>query len=231
MIDNAAFHPSFIRYGERNVDIIVIVPIMGRIKWLATPISIPPFATIKDISPPREDERLVPVWNAIFLLKPWDLALRNTIINLDKDVIPIKTSDGMINTGIRLMSISAPTDTKNRATNISLIGVVRMLVTAWDFDSAIKTPAKKAPTATDIPNRFEIYANPNARPKTATTKTSLWLVFATKSTNRGIVFEPIIKTAAIKAIVKPIGIKTSVIDTVPDILVDCKMANIDNIYR
>ncbi len=30
------------------------------------------------------------------------------------------------------------------------------------------------------------------------------------------------------AIVKPIGINTSVIDTVPDILVDCKIANIDN---
>jgi len=54
------------------------------------------------------------------------------------------------------------------------------------------------------------------------------LVFATKSTSRGIVFEPIIKTAAINAIVKPIGINTSVIDTVPDILVDCKIANIDN---
>src|SRR5215210_1574119 len=130
--------------------------------------------------------------------------------NFASDVTPTNTNDGIINTGISLTSIKAPTDTKNNATNISLIGVVNMLVTAWDFDSAIKTPAKKAPIATDIPNRFEIYANPKARPKTATTKTSLWLVLATKSTNWGITLDPIIKTPAIKAIVKPMGIIISV---------------------
>src|SRR6476659_5430594 len=110
--------------------------------------------------------------------------------NFANEVTPTKTNEGTINTGINLISINAPTDTKNKATNISLIGVVRILVTAWDLDSAINTPAKNAPTATDIPNRFEIYANPKARPKTATTKTSLWLVLATKSTNGGMVFDP-----------------------------------------
>ena len=43
------------------------------------------------------------------------------------------------------------------------------------------------------------------------------------------VFEPSINTAAIKATVNPIGSNTSLIDTVPDTLVDCKIANIDNI--
>ena len=49
--------PSLIRYRERNVDIIVIVPTIGKIKRLTTPISIPPFATISDISPPLDVER------------------------------------------------------------------------------------------------------------------------------------------------------------------------------
>ena len=42
------------------------------------------------------------------------------------------------------------------------------------------------------------------------------------------VLEPIINTAAIKATVKPKGMRISVIDTLPETLVDCKMANIDN---
>jgi hypothetical protein len=62
-----------IKYGERKVEIIVIVPTIGKIKGLTTPISIPPFATIKDISPPLEEERLTPVSNAVVLLKPWYL--------------------------------------------------------------------------------------------------------------------------------------------------------------
>ncbi len=70
---SASFQPNLIKYGERNVEIIVIVPIIGNIKGLTTPISIPPFATIKDISQPREDERMTPVSNAVFLLKPWYL--------------------------------------------------------------------------------------------------------------------------------------------------------------
>ena len=43
------------------MEIMVIVPTIGKIKELATPISIPPFATISDISPPLDEERLIPV--------------------------------------------------------------------------------------------------------------------------------------------------------------------------
>src|SRR5215218_535701 len=129
--------------------------------------SIPPFATIKDISPPLDEERPTPVWNAIYLLKPWYLEARNTTANFARDVAPTNTSAGIINIGSSLISINAPTDTKNNATNISLIGVVRILVTECVLDSAISTPAKKAPTATDMPNKLEMYANPKARPKTA----------------------------------------------------------------
>ncbi|CAN5590948.1 hypothetical protein BH23THE1_BH23THE1_34620 [soil metagenome] len=48
----------------------VIVPIIGNIKELTTPISIPPFATISGISPPLDDERLIPVCMAVSLLNP-----------------------------------------------------------------------------------------------------------------------------------------------------------------
>lgn len=89
------------------------------------------------------------------------------------EVTPTNNSAGIMNTGIKLISISVPTETKNKATNISLMGVVKMLVTACDLDSAINTPAKKAPTVTEIPSKFETYAKPKARPRTATTKTSL----------------------------------------------------------
>ena len=54
--------PSLIRYRERSVDIIVIVPTIGKIKGLTTPISIPHFATISDISPPLDVERCNFFW-------------------------------------------------------------------------------------------------------------------------------------------------------------------------
>ncbi|CAN5591048.1 hypothetical protein BH23THE1_BH23THE1_34630 [soil metagenome] len=98
---------------------------------------------------------------------------RNTIANFTTEVTPTSNSAGIMNTGIKLISIKTPTETKNKATNISLMGVVKMLVTACDFDSAINTPAKKAPAATEIPSKFETYAKPKARPRTGSTKTSL----------------------------------------------------------
>ena len=49
------------------------------------------------------------------------------------------------------MSIKAPTDTKKIATNISFIGLDRILETSADFDSATSTPARNAPIATDKP--------------------------------------------------------------------------------
>ena len=64
----------------------------------------------------------------------------------------INTNAGIMNRGIQLKSTNAPTETKNNAAKISLTGVVNTIVIEWDFDSAIKTPAKKAPAATEIPN-------------------------------------------------------------------------------
>ena len=52
------------------------------------------------------------------------------------------------------MSMSAPTDTKKIATNISLIGLDNTFETSEDFDSATKTPAKNAPIATESPTTF-----------------------------------------------------------------------------
>ena len=56
------------------------------------------------------------------------------------------------------MSIKAPTDTKKIATNMSLIGLDKILETSDDFDSATQTPAKNAPIATDKPAMFAINA-------------------------------------------------------------------------
>jgi hypothetical protein len=56
-----------------------------------------------------------------------------------------------MNAGSNVIFIKAPTDTKNSAANISLIGVASTFVTACTFDSAINTPAKNAPAATEMP--------------------------------------------------------------------------------
>ena len=40
------------------------------------------------------------------------------------------------------------------ATNMSLIGLDKIFDTSADFDSAIKTPAKNAPIATESPTTF-----------------------------------------------------------------------------
>ncbi len=58
---------------------------------------------------------------------------------------------GTINIGISEISINAPKDTKDRAANMSLIGVTSTFVTECTFESAISTPAKNAPVATEIP--------------------------------------------------------------------------------
>jgi len=53
-----------------------------------------------------------------------------------------------------VISINAPTETKKIATNMSLIGLDKIFDTSADFDSAIKTPAKNAPIATESPTTF-----------------------------------------------------------------------------
>lgn len=50
------------------------------------------------------------------------------------------------------ISINIPTDTKNNAENKSLNGTVITLAREELFDSATKTPAKKATVAVDNPN-------------------------------------------------------------------------------
>ena len=75
---------------------------------------------------------------------------------------------GIIKIGSCLISIKAPTETKNIAANISLIGSARTFVTECTFDSAISTPAKNAPVATEIPISNAINDKPKATPRTAT---------------------------------------------------------------
>ena len=58
---------------------------------------------------------------------------------------------GTIKAGISDISISAPMEIKNKAANISLNGVVITLATDALLASAIRTPAKNAPVATDNP--------------------------------------------------------------------------------
>ncbi len=61
---------------------------------------------------------------------------------------------------------------KKSAANMSLIGVASNAETECIFDSAIRTPAKNAPAATEIPSSKAIKAIPNATPSIATTSTS-----------------------------------------------------------
>ncbi len=73
-----------------------------------------------------------------------------------------------MNIGSIVMSISAPTETKNSAANMSFSGVARTLATAWLLDSATSMPAKNAPVATDIPSWCAMNERPNATPSIAT---------------------------------------------------------------
>ena len=147
--------------------IIVIVPTIGSRKALVTPISVPPLATTKANSPPEEDKPK-PVLNAVNVLKPCSLADIKTVRNFATIDTTTKTTTGTMKIGKSLMSISAPTETKNKAANISRIGVARTFVTEWTLDSAISTPAKKAPVATDMPISYATNDKPNATPRTAT---------------------------------------------------------------
>ena len=72
---------------------------------------------------------------------------------------------GTMKTGINDTSINAPIEIKNMAANSSRIGVVNTLAALALFDSAINTPAKKAPVATDRPSRLAAKDKPTASPK------------------------------------------------------------------
>ncbi len=84
------------------------------------------------------------------------LAAIVTVRNLAEMDTIISIRAGTMNVGSTLKFINAPTETKNMAANISFNGVANILVTEWTFDSAINTPAKNAPVATDIPIWFAI---------------------------------------------------------------------------
>jgi hypothetical protein len=147
---SATFQPNLITYGDINVVIIVIAPTIGSKKEPVTPTSIPPFATTSASSPPEEDKPNAAL-SDVSLLKPWYFVAKKTVKNLAARDTATKTRAGTMKSRRRVTSIKAPTDTKNKAANISLSGVAKTLVTECDFDSAINTPAKKAPAATEIP--------------------------------------------------------------------------------
>ena len=147
---SATFQPNLIIYGDIKVVIIVIAPTIGSKKEPVTPTSLPPFATTSASSPPDEDKPN-PVLSDVSLLKPWYFVAKKTVKNFATRDTATKTRAGTMKSARRVISIKVPTDTKNKAANISLSGVAKTLVTACDFDTAINTPAKKAPAATEIP--------------------------------------------------------------------------------
>lgn len=108
---------------------MVIAPIMGRRNTLVRPVSAPPFATTSASSPPDEDKPKA-AFIEVAELNRCDFDERNTVRNLAEIETITKIEAGIINTTNNDMSISAPTDTKNIAPNISLIGVAKILVTA-----------------------------------------------------------------------------------------------------
>ena len=122
------FHPIFTMYGVMKVVIIVIDPTIGNINELVTPTSTPPLATTKASSPP-DDDKPNPVLIEFLILMPCTLDDKNTVKNFAAIDTNISTRAGTMNVPRRRISINAPTDTKNIAANISLIGVAITLVT------------------------------------------------------------------------------------------------------
>ena len=134
-----------------NVVIIVTTPRIGSMYEEIAPTSWPPFPTISDISP-RAEDKPSPVLTAVVLLYPALIKTGVTITILDAKDVMISIRAGIINMGIFDMSISAPTDTKNNAPNMSRRGTVITRAIAALFDSATSTPAKNAPMTGDSPS-------------------------------------------------------------------------------
>src|SRR5437867_13191411 len=124
-----------------NVVIIVIVPIIGKTIELVAPMSAPPLATTSASSPPEESPK--PALSAVTVLCPCDFEARYTVKNFAPNDAKIRTMAGIMKRGICVISMRAPIETKNKAANISLIGVARTLVTECTFDSAINTQQRK----------------------------------------------------------------------------------------
>src|SRR5688572_5196159 len=169
------FQPALIKYGDRKVVIMVIDTTIGRIKALVAPTSAPPFAVTSASSPP-DAESPKPALIEVFLLMPCILAAMYTVPNFAPNDVAIRMSAGIMNIGSSLTSMSAPTDTKNSAANMSFSGVVIILAIDWVFDSATRTPAKNAPAATDMPMENAMNDRPNATPSTVMRIRSYWFV-------------------------------------------------------
>lgn len=146
--------------------IIVITPTIGSKNELVAPTSEPPFAVTRASSPP-DDDNPNPALSEVDLLKRCILVEAHTVRNLAEEETSTNTIAGSMNNGINEMSISAPTEMKNNAANMSRIGVDITLVTRRILDSAINTPAKNAPVATEIPSLKAITDKPKATPRTA----------------------------------------------------------------
>jgi hypothetical protein len=84
---------------------------------------------------------------------------------LDPKETTISIIAGIMKMGIKDISINAPIEIKNTAANTSRIGVVTTRAILALLDSATNTPAKKAPVATDRPNRLAPKDNPTANPR------------------------------------------------------------------
>ena len=125
---STSFQPNLITYGDMNVVIIVIAPTIGSRNGLVTPTSAPPFATTSASSPPEEDKPN-PALSDVSLLKPWYFVAKKTVKNFAARDTATKTRAGTMKSARRVISIKAPTDTKNKAANISLSGVTKTLVT------------------------------------------------------------------------------------------------------
>jgi len=115
----------------------------------------------------------------------------------------------------------APTEIKNIATNISLIGLESSFATSADFDSATSTPAKNAPIATDNPTTFANKAYPKHKPRTLNNKISRFSAAATLSMSGGITRVPIVNVPTINATATATTAIMDSIDTVPTRAIDC----------
>ncbi len=88
----------------------------------------------------------------------------NTRRNFTTNAVSINTITGTMYNGISETFTNAPIDTKNKAENTSLNGIVITFATVALLDSATKTPAKNAPITTDKPKIFAMKDRPKASP-------------------------------------------------------------------
>jgi hypothetical protein len=155
--------PNLRTYGVINVVIKVTMPIMGKTDALIAPVPCPTCATTNDSSP-LADDIASPVLRDVSLSYFEVIRRILTIRNFEANEIRININAGTMKKGIRDTSINAPIDIKNIAANISLNGTVITRDTCALLDSAINTPARNAPVATDN-SRYEARKdNPKAKP-------------------------------------------------------------------